>query len=72
MTKIEVQRSARQSVPAEPDEAALLVHLSSAPSYIDEIVRRSDLPSARVSSLLAVMELKGLVRQVSTLNYVRV
>ncbi len=72
MTKIHVQRTARQTVPPEPLEADLLVHLSTAPQYIDDIVRQAKLPSAQVGSLLAIMELKGLVRQVSTLSYVRV
>lgn len=72
MTKIQVQQSVRQTVPPEPLEADLLAYLSAAPQYIDDIVRQTELPSAQVGSLLTIMELKGLVRQVSTLSYVRV
>lgn len=72
MTKIHVQQSVRQTVPPEPLEADLLAYLSAAPQYIDDIVRQAELPSAQVGSLLTIMELKGLVRQVSTLSYVRV
>ena len=53
-------------------EAAVLSQLSFEPTHIDEVRRRSGLPIASVSSTLAMMEIKGLVRQVGTMNYVRV
>ncbi len=68
----QAQRSVRQSVPAEPQEAQILQHLSADPSHVDEIVRQSALPSSQVNSLLTLMELKGLVRQVNAMQYVRV
>lgn len=58
-------------VAADPQEAKLLTCLTKAPQFIDDIVRESAMSSAQVSSLLTFMELKGLVRQVSTQNYVR-
>ncbi len=66
-----VQKEARQTIPADPTERRLLEHLSSEPIYLDEIVRGAAMPAAQVSSLLAMMELKGLVRQVSSMRYVR-
>ncbi|MEM7131958.1 MAG: DNA-processing protein DprA [Chloroflexota bacterium] len=71
LTRLTERRAARRVVTADPMESELLTCLSSAPQYIDDIVRQTDMPSAQVSSLLTMMELKGLVRQVSTLNYVR-
>ncbi len=65
------QHSVRQAVPPDPTEAILLEHLSSEPRHVDEIVREVTMPSAQVNSLLAIMELKGLVRQVGSLRYVR-
>jgi DNA processing protein len=41
------------------------------PAHIDEIRWRCQLPIALVSSTLAMMELKGLVRQVGGMHYVR-
>ena len=35
----------------------------------DEVCRSSGLPAATVSSTLAMMELKGLVKQVGGMNY---
>jgi DNA processing protein len=37
---------------------------------VDEIGQKSGLPIAQVSSTLALMELKGMVRQVGGMNYV--
>ncbi|MBI3953748.1 MAG: DNA-protecting protein DprA [Chloroflexi bacterium] len=54
----------------EPGEAQLLRLLSHEPTHIDEVRRRAGLPIATVSSTLAMLELKGLVRQVGAMNYV--
>jgi DNA processing protein len=56
--------------PASETESLLLKQLSTEPVHIDEVCRNSGLPVATVSSNLAIMELKGLVRQVSAMNYV--
>jgi DNA processing protein len=53
-------------------ESAILRQLSSEPNHIDEICRRSGLPMPEVSSTLAVLELKGVARQVGNMNYVLV
>jgi DNA processing protein len=57
-------------LPESDTESSLLSHLNAEPSHIDEVCRRSGLPAATVSSTLAMMELKGLVKQVGTMNYV--
>ncbi|MFI5266627.1 MAG: DNA-processing protein DprA [Chloroflexota bacterium] len=56
--------------PADPIEAALLAALSREPRHIDEVARGANLAVAQVSSVLTMMELRGLVRQVSALAYV--
>ncbi|HEY7802043.1 MAG TPA: hypothetical protein VIE40_05160 [Dehalococcoidia bacterium] len=38
---------------------------------MDEVRRESGLPIATVTSTLAMLELKGLVKQVGRMNYVR-
>jgi len=38
---------------------------------VDELVRQSTLGAPQVSSLLAMMELKGMVRQAAPLRYVK-
>jgi len=44
--------------------------LTSEPNHIDEICRRSGLTMPEVSSTLAMLELKGMARQVGSMNYV--
>jgi len=39
---------------------------------VDEIRNQSELPIEKVSASLALMELKGMVRQVGGMNYVAV
>jgi DNA processing protein len=46
--------------------------LTHEPTHVDEICAITDLPVAQVSSSLALMELKGLVRQVGSMHYVAV
>ncbi len=58
-------------VPADDTESVLLRLLSQEPIHIDEVRRESGLPIATVSSALAMLELKGLVRQVGHMNYVK-
>lgn len=58
-------------VPADETESVLLRLLSQEPIHIDEVRRESGLPIATVSSALAMLELKGLVRQVGHMNYVK-
>jgi len=60
----------REIMPDNETEARLLRHLSSEPVHVDEIRRAVNLPIAEVNSALALMELKGMVRQVGGMNYV--
>jgi DNA processing protein len=60
----------REILPESATESLLLKQLSAEPTHIDEVCRSSGLPAAEVSSTLAIMEFKGLVKQVGTMNYV--
>ncbi len=62
---------ARSLLPADETEALLLGELGEEPRHVDEVGRAVQLPIAVVSSTLALMELKGMVRQVGGMNYVR-
>ena len=57
-------------IPANDEEGRLLALLSHDPVHIDDLVRRSTLPSPAVASTMMMLELKGVVRQVGTMNYV--
>jgi len=65
------QHAEAQSVMTEdPTESAILKTMSHDPTHIDDIVRAMNMPVPQVSGVLALMELKGLVRQVGGMNYV--
>jgi DNA processing protein len=64
------QVQVRAVVPETEAEALLLQYLSLEPVHVDEICLQSGLPIATVTSNLALMELKGMVRQVGGMNYV--
>jgi DNA processing protein len=64
------QMEVKELVPATETESLILKHLSSEPTHIDEVGRQCGLPIATVSSTLAMMELKGTVKQVGGMNYI--
>jgi DNA processing protein len=71
LTMVPQQIEMRETISATDTEAALLRHISREPVHIDEVCRNSGLPIATVSSVLAMLELKGLVRQMGPMSYVR-
>jgi DNA processing protein len=70
LTMIEQHQEVRAAIPENDAESTLLKHLSADPLHIDELGRETGLPIAIVSSTLALMELKGMVRQVGGMNYI--
>jgi DNA processing protein len=70
LTQASQQMDVRSIIPDNPTEEALIRNLSAEPRHMDEIVRATGLPTADVSAALAMMELKGMVRQVASMTYV--
>lgn len=70
LTMVSKQAGVRAVVPENETEATLLEYITAEPIHVDEIGEKSGLPIAQVSSTLALMELKGMVRQVGGMNYV--
>ena len=70
LTMVAQQLELQAVVPENETESLVLNFLSSQPLHVDELVRQTGLPTSEVSSTLALMELKGMVRQVSGMNYV--
>ncbi|PKB70820.1 MAG: DNA protecting protein DprA [SAR202 cluster bacterium Io17-Chloro-G6] len=56
----------------EPEEAALLSQLNEAPVHIDDLRRNTGLPIPSVSSTLTMLELKGKIKQVGCMHYIRI
>lgn len=57
--------------PADDTEAAILSRLAYEPTHIDDVSRDTGLPMPTLSGTLTLMELKGLVKQVGNMSYVR-
>lgn len=70
MERAAEQSSARRVLPCDDLERKLLDTLSSDPLHVDEIMARTGLTIDKVSATLALMELKGMVRQVGGMSYV--
>ena len=70
LTMVSEQAQVRAVIPENETEALLLDHMSAEPLHVDRLSRTVQLPIAQVSSTLALMELKGMVRQVGGMNYV--
>lgn len=57
-------------VPENPEEAKLLEFLSSEPIHIDKLISLSGLDTKKVNSTLAIMEMKGKVKNLGGMNYI--
>lgn len=66
------QHEMQELLPADDMEADVLKTLSSEPMHIDEVRRESGLEITTVSSTLSMLELKGMVKEVGSLSYVKV
>ncbi len=71
VTTLGQQLELKATVATTPAESLLLQHLSHEPVHIDDVGRRCGLPMPEVSSALAMLELKGAVRQVGVMSFVR-
>ena len=71
LSAVEHQLELAAFFPENEAQAAVLKYVTFDPIHIDEITRNSALAASTVSGALTIMELRGLVRQVGGMNYVR-
>lgn len=72
LTMVTEHQSARMVLPENATEAAIFDLLSHEPVHVDQIGLQANLPIEEISATLALMELKGMVRQVGGMRYVAV
>ena len=53
----------------DPDELNLLQHITSEPTHIDDLARLAGRPITEISSILTMLEIKGLVAQAGMMHY---
>lgn len=66
---VQTRVSTEKLAPADEVETLLLESLSHDPLHIDEIARQTGLPVSNVTSILTILELKGLARMVGHMQY---
>ena len=71
LEQVPEKQAARLLLPENPTEAMLFEQLSTDPRHLDDLARICGISVAVVSSTLVMMELKGMVRQAGSLQYVR-
>ncbi len=64
------QEAASRLLPADATERGILESLGDEPLHIDEISQRSGMPISEISASLAMLELRGQVRQVGGMTYI--
>lgn len=69
LTRVTEQREARVVLPSNTTEAQLFNVLGHEPLHVDEVLAQTNLPIDQVTATLAMMELKGMVRQVGGMRY---
>jgi len=70
LSAIGQQVEVQEIIPSNSTESALLRYISAEPINIDDLGRATGLPIPEVSSVLTLMELKGMVRQVAGMKYI--
>ena len=71
ITQVGQQIEMKALFPADDNETKILSHLTQEPLHIDEVIRNAGIGISEVSGALALMELRGLVRQIGGMNYIR-
>ncbi len=70
LTSVVHQIEFKEVIPASDTETLILSKLSAEPLHVDEICQQTGMPMAAVSAAMAMMELKGMVKQMGGMNYV--
>lgn len=67
--RVAQHREARAVLPANALEAQILTFIHQEPLHVDEISIQTQLPVNEITATLAMMELKGMVRQMGGMHY---
>lgn len=59
-------------LPDNNEEKSLISHLSREPMHVNELVRLSGLNVAKTNATLALMEMKGMVKNIGQMQYIKI
>lgn len=71
LTQVAAHIKAKKIIPESPEEEKILDVLTKEPIYIDHLAKKTNLPINTISSVLTVMEMKGKVRNLGGMNYIK-
>ena len=66
------QAQAKRILPTTDTEAKILAELTREGKHVDMVTKATCLPSPMVASTLAMMEMKGMVKNIGSMTYIRV
>jgi len=62
--------SNQKILPENKEEKNIIDILNSEPTHIDQIIKQTNLPASQISSSLSIMEMKGMVKNLGSQNYI--
>ncbi|MDD3498080.1 MAG: DNA-processing protein DprA [Candidatus Moranbacteria bacterium] len=65
-----MEKSAKKIIPESIEEKNIIDILSSEPTHIDRIIKLAKLKTSVASSTLAILEMKGMIRDIGGQNYI--
>ena len=60
----------KKIIPETPEEKILIEHLSHEPIHVDELARLTKFDIAAINSTLTIMEMKGMVKNIGSMQYI--
>jgi len=64
------QKDQKKILNLNEEETLILKHLNHEPVHIDYITMQTKMPSSKISGILTMMEIKGLVKNVGSMKYI--
>lgn len=72
IAKFQEKKTVREFIPASKEEEIIVKMLSHEPTHIDRIIKLSKMNTSGVSSILIILEMKGIVKDIGGQNYIRI
>jgi DNA processing protein len=70
LEKLKMAAEVKRTIPATPEEEKILKNLTHEPTHIDNVAKLTKLEASAISSTLAIMEMKGMVKNIGGQNYI--
>ncbi|MGW8184788.1 MAG: DNA-processing protein DprA [Candidatus Moraniibacteriota bacterium] len=72
LEKFQQKKVIQEFIPASKEEETIFKIISNEPTHIDRIIKLSKISTSSVSSILIILEMKGIVKDIGGQNYVAI